>query len=44
MNVEWNDASDFDPGTLDSPDFDSDGEVRKERNDYNIEKRSHEFC
>ncbi|KAF3496242.1 hypothetical protein DY000_02056960 [Brassica cretica] len=25
VNVEWNDAPDFDSGTPDSPDFDSDG-------------------
>ncbi|KAF3606303.1 hypothetical protein DY000_02047686 [Brassica cretica] len=43
VNVEWNDVPEFDPGTPDSPDFDSDGEDRRERNDYNIEKEAMDF-
>ncbi|KAG2249265.1 hypothetical protein Bca52824_088893 [Brassica carinata] len=43
VNVEWNDAPDFDSGTPDSPDFDSDGEDRRERNDHNIEKEAINF-
>ena len=43
VNVEWNDVPDFDPGTTDSPDVDSDGEDRRERNDNNIEKEALNF-
>ncbi|XP_056849593.1 uncharacterized protein LOC130506891 [Raphanus sativus] len=43
VNVEWNDVPAFDPGTPDSPDIDSDGEDRRERNDYNIEKDAMNF-
>ena len=43
VNDEWNDAPEFDLGTPDSPDFDSDGEDRRERNDYNIEKEAMDF-
>ena len=43
VNVEWNDVPEFDPWTPDSPDFDSDGEDRRERNDYNIEKEAMDF-
>ncbi|KAL0705779.1 hypothetical protein Bca4012_072204 [Brassica carinata] len=43
VNVERNDVPEFDPGTPDSPDFDSDGEDRRESNDYNIEKEAMDF-
>ncbi|KAG2309875.1 hypothetical protein Bca52824_029623 [Brassica carinata] len=43
VNLEWNDVPDFDPGNPDTPDFDADGEDRKERNDYNIEKEAMDF-
>ncbi|KAG2330393.1 hypothetical protein Bca52824_001573 [Brassica carinata] len=43
VNAEWNDVPDFDPGTSDSPDIDSDGEDRRESNNYNIEKEAMNF-
>ncbi|KAF2545347.1 hypothetical protein F2Q70_00021808 [Brassica cretica] len=43
VNVKWNDLTEFDPRTPDSPDVDSDGEDRRERNDNNIEKEALNF-
>ena len=37
VNVEWNDVPEFDKG------YDSDGENRRERNDFNIEKDVGEY-
>ncbi|KAF3591824.1 hypothetical protein DY000_02022950 [Brassica cretica] len=43
MDGEWNEVHEFDPGTTDSSDADSDSEDRRERNDYNIEKEAFNF-
>ncbi|KAF2576289.1 hypothetical protein F2Q70_00004025 [Brassica cretica] len=43
VNVERNEVPEFDPCATDSPDVDSDGEDRRVRNDYNIEKEAFYF-
>ena len=41
--MERNEVPEFDPCATDSPDVDSDGEDRRVRNDYNIEKEAFYF-